>query len=144
MYAQLSQERVRLVLGALDAQLQRDRVKGEQASFEYDRLQIEHLMPQSWGTHWPVDEADPAPRELAEQKRRGTVDRIGNLTLLTAPLNASVSNGPWENKRDALREHSQLVLNALVVDVEEWDEEAIASRARTLAEVACRVWEKPQ
>jgi hypothetical protein len=143
MYAQLSQERIRLVLGALDVQLQQDRVKGEQASFDYDRLQIEHLMPRSWDTHWPVSETDLAQRELAEQKRRGTVDRIGNLTLLAAPLNASVSNGPWDRKREALREHSQLVLNALVVDLDSWDEGAIEARARMLADVACREWAKP-
>jgi len=143
MYDQLTQERVRLLLAAVDALLQRDKLKGEQASFDYDKLQIEHIMPQSWAKHWPVDVDDAAERELAEQQRAQSVDRIGNLTLVTAPLNGSVSNGPWSVKREGLREHSQLVLNSLVVDCDEWSEDAIEARGRDLARVACRVWSKP-
>jgi hypothetical protein len=143
LYAQLSQERVRMLLGAMDALLQSDKLKGEQASFDYDKLQIEHIMPQSWAKHWPIDLADPAEKELGEQLRRMAVDRIGNLTLITAPLNGSVSNGPWATKREGLREHSQLVLNSLVVNRDDWDEDAITSRARDLAHVACRVWSRP-
>ena len=77
MYDQLTQERVRMLLGALDDRLQRDLYKGEQASFEYDKLQIEHIMPPSWEKHWPVGIEDPAERELAEQRRRSSLGRIG-------------------------------------------------------------------
>jgi hypothetical protein len=140
VYDKLSQERVRMLLGALDGQLQSELYKGEQAAFEYDKLQIEHLMPRKWTAHWPLEIDDVAARELASQRRNAWVDRIGNLTLLTAPLNSSVSNGPWEKKRSCLKEHSQLVLNAQLLDVETWDEDAITARGRALAEVACRVW----
>jgi hypothetical protein len=140
VYDQLSQERVRMLLGAIDALLQRDKLKGEQASFDYDRLQIEHILPQAWSTHWRITADDPAAQELAEQRRRANLGRIGNLTLVTAPLNLDVSNGPWEKKRKGLRDHSQLVLNAQVVEHDEWGEETIESRARDLAKVACRVW----
>jgi len=143
IYVELSQERVRMILGALDRLLQRDKLKGEQASFDYDKLQIEHVMPQSWMTHWPVVDVDEAATELAQQRRRATVDRIGNLTLITAPLNASVSNGPWNTKRGGLREHAQLVLSSMVVKCDEWNEETIESRGRELARVACRVWTRP-
>ena len=143
VYRQLAQERIRMLLGAMDALLQSDRLKGEQASFDYDKLQIEHILPQSWDTHWSVDLADPAALELAEQRRSARVDRIGNLTLITAPLNVEVSNGPWDVKREGLCEHSQLILNSLVVDLPEWDEDAIDKRARELARVACRVWPQP-
>jgi hypothetical protein len=143
IYGQLTQERVRMLLGAIDAQLQRDRLKGEKAAFDYDRLQIEHIMPRSWMQHWPIEAEDVATLELAEQRRRSAVDHIGNLTLITAPLNGFVSNGQWTTKRDGLSEHSQLILNSLVVDCESWDEDTIRSRGSDLAHVACRVWSKP-
>jgi hypothetical protein len=144
IYNQLSQERIRMLLGSLDSQLQRDQLKGEQAAFDYERLQIEHIMPRAWPQHWRIEIDDVAARELAEQRRGTAIDRIGNLTLITAPLNQSVSNGPWETKREGLREHSQLVLNSLVLDLEEWNEEAIEQRGRKLAEVACRIWPRPR
>jgi hypothetical protein len=144
LYAELTQERNRLILAALDRRLQQERLKGEQASFDYDKLQIEHVMPKSWSAHWPVTAEDSASKELMEQRRRGYVDRIGNLTLITAPLNASVSNGPWHRKREGLREHAQLVLSSLIVGRDEWDEAAIDDRARILARVACKVWSRPE
>jgi hypothetical protein len=144
MYDKLSQERVRMLLGALDGQLQGELYKGEQASFDYDKLQIEHVMPQKWTTHWGLDIEDAAAHELASQRRQAWIDRIGNLTLLTAPLNSSVSHGPWDKKRACLKEHSQLVLNAQLLDIEIWDEDAITARGRSLAKVACRVWGRPE
>jgi Protein of unknown function (DUF1524) len=143
MYDQLTQERVRILLAAIDARLQSDKLKGEQASFDYDKLQIEHIMPQSWQAHWPIDLVDAAERELAEQRRRSFIGCIGNLTLITGHLNVDVSNGAWSKKREGLQEHSQLVLNAFVVDCTEWDEQHIENRGRELAQVACRVWRGP-
>jgi hypothetical protein len=142
-YGQLAQERVRMLLGAIDEQLQGDQLKGEQASFDYTKLQIEHIMPQSWQQHWSLEVDELAARELAEQRRRAAVDRIGNLTLITAPLNQSVSNGPWQTKREGLRQHSQLILNSVVVDYDDWNEGRIDERARALSGVACRVWPRP-
>lgn len=86
---------------------------------------------------------DEATRILLEQQRERSKNRIGNLTLVTGPLDSPMSNGPWTDKRAALDEHSNLRLNAgrKVIDV--WDEAAIEARAKALAEVACRVWPRP-
>lgn len=143
LYNELTQERVRMILGAIDDQLQREKPWGEYPSFDYDKLQIEHIMPQAWTTNWPVAEVDPAEKELAEQRRRAAIGRIGNLTLITAPLNQSVSNGAWGIKREALRQNSKLELNVPLVQAETWGEEAIEARGRELARVACRVWVGP-
>jgi hypothetical protein len=143
LYNELSQGRVRMLLGAIDDQLQRERPWGEHPAFDYDKLQIEHVMPQSWTTHWPVDADEPAEKELAEQRRRAALGKIGNLTLITAPLNQSVSNGSWDIKREGLRQHSKLELNAALVQRDVWDEAAIDERSRELARVACRVWGDP-
>lgn len=52
----------------------------------------------------PIVEA--ALRPILEQ-----LSHDGQLTLLTKKLNPSVSNGPWEKKRNAILEHSALSLN---------------------------------
>lgn len=41
----INQERLRMVLGAIDQLLQRDAPKSEASTVEYDSLQIEHVMP---------------------------------------------------------------------------------------------------
>lgn len=142
-YNNLTQERIRMLLGAIDRQLHLEHPKGEHPQFDYDKLQIEHILPQAWQTYWPVSADDEAAKLLAEQERERVVNRLGNLTLVTGPLNIPMSNGPWTDKRAALDEHSNLRLNAGLKAVESWDEAAIEARARTLAEVACRVWPRP-
>ena len=67
---------------------------------------IEHILPQAWPDHWPVDGPEAA------EVRAEHVHRLGNLTLLTASLNAKVSNGPWEAKRAGLQKHDTLLLNS--------------------------------
>lgn len=142
-YDNVTQERIRMLLGAIDRQLHMDHPKGEQPTFDYEVLQIEHILPYKWQTHWGVVADDEAARMLREQERERAKNRIGNLTLLTQPLNGSISNGPWSGKRPALDEHSNLRLNAGLKAVDAWDEAAIETRAKSLAEVACRVWPRP-
>lgn len=136
VYGMLNQGRVRLILGALDERMQDEAPKSEKATFTYDALQIEHILPQSWREHWPVPSGDA----LAEQKRAGAVDVIGNLTLVTEALNPSMSNAAWKDKAEALREHSKLHLNREVINLPQWDESQIDARAQRLALLACKVW----
>lgn len=142
-YDNVTQERIRLVLGAIDRQLHLDHPQGEPPTFNYEVLQIEHILPRTWRNHWPVVAPDSAARILSEQERERATNRIGNLTLVTGNLNRPMSNGPWADKRAALEEHSNLRLNAGLKSVEVWDEDAIAARAKDLAQVACRVWPRP-
>lgn len=142
-YDNLTQERIRMVLGAIDLKLHLDHPKGEHPTFDYDTLQIEHVLPRTWRPYWPVEADDEAQRTLLEQERERAKNRIGNLTLVTGPLNIPMSNGPWADKRAALADHSNLRLNAGLSALEGWDEDAIEKRARKLAEVACRVWPRP-
>lgn len=143
LYNRFTQERIRLVLGAIDAQLQVENPKTEAAVFDYDDLQIEHVMPQKWQPHWPLPDAvtgDTAQKSLAENERSAAVDRIGNLTLVTSMFNQSVSNAAWALKRPALSDQSKLQLNIPIGGAAAWDEAAIEKRAAALAAVACRVW----
>jgi len=65
-------------------------------------LTVEHIMPQAWEKHWPIpgfdhlEDDDEDPEHVARTtERHGTINKLGNLTLLTHNLNATVSNGQF-------------------------------------------------
>ncbi|HEY0018007.1 MAG TPA: DUF262 domain-containing HNH endonuclease family protein [Longimicrobium sp.] len=139
----INQERLRLLLSAVDARLQHAPHKGEPVSINYDVLQIEHIIPRGWKEFWPVMAENEAERMRLEQQRESHVHRIGNLTLVSSLLNPSLSNNPWEAKRDGLRKHSHLRLNALLCEQDEWDEERIVQRGEWLARMVAEAWPGP-
>ncbi len=116
-------------------------------------LSIEHIMPQQWIKHWPLSdgsqgltwseliEANPEDeRARATRTRDGLVQTIGNLTVLTQPLNSSVSNGSWDEKKPELLTHSLLPINQQLLHVERWDEAAIQERGKALLDRALQLW----
>ncbi|WP_259064298.1 DUF1524 domain-containing protein [Microbacterium sp. AK031] len=107
-----------------------------------DKHQVEHALPRSWRTHWPVTDA------AAEAERDDSVHRIGNLTLLTGSLNASVSNGAWlgeSGKRAALERHDAFLMNRQLVkdSADGWDEVAIVKRTDELIDALLDTWRVP-
>ena len=100
-------------------------------------VQIEHIMPQKWVDHWPLGDGDIS--ELTSH-RNETIHRFGNLTILTGPLNLSVSNAGWDEKRTKLAEESVLKLNRRVSTVADWTEATILERSKELAGVFCELW----
>ena len=143
-YGWFSQERLRFILGTIDERLRQENPHAEPGDFDYQRLQIEHLLPQRWREHWPVDAPGPAETQLAQQRRGSYVDRIGNLTLVTGSFNASLSNSSWETKRKAIADQSVLQLNRPISSVERWSENHIDARASELAEIVCRIWPRAE
>lgn len=140
----VNQDRLRLLLGEVDRLLQRQAHKSESVTFEYENLQIEHVIPQGWRTYWPVVEEEAGARLLAETERERHVNRIGNLTLATAPLNNSMSNNPWVAKRAELKKHSKLELNALLIEQDSWGETSIVERGQWLARQLAEIWPGPE
>ena len=100
---------------------------------------IEHILPQKWPDHWPVQDTE------AEELRAEHVHRLGNLTLLTKQLNSKVSNGPWATKRQALQAHDTLLLNSrLLTAVDDtWDEAGIDARTDAMIDVLLATWPVP-
>lgn len=144
-YDNVAQYVIRLLLGGVEEQMRADDRHTERLTIDYEELSIEHLLPKTWVTHWPV-EGEGADRVLAEQHRDAHVDRIGNLTLIDPGFNSSQSNKPWTEKRPALSSTSALRMNqALGADDgwAVWDEDAITDRARRLSNVAIRIWPRP-
>lgn len=113
-------------------------------------LTVEHIMPLRWRDEWPIsgfeylDEGDLDPEFLARQAERdASVNKLGNLTLLTGPLNSSISNGPFSVKMPAVKSHSSLAINRELNQFDEWNELTIRERGLALFDSACQIWEGP-
>lgn len=140
-YGGLRRERVVMILQAIEEAYLRDANMAEPImSFDFSKLQIEHIMPQKWLEHWPLEEGSSADdRELM-------LHGIGNLTLISDRLNPSLSNAPWlassgTSKRAGLQKHSKLELNRRLLEVEgPWTHASMVSRAEELFEQARRIW----
>jgi hypothetical protein len=139
----INQDRLRLLLGAVEDQLQRDAKKGEAVEVDYSSLQVEHILPQNWRETWPVVVEDRAGRVVAELERQQHINRIGNLTLVAGPLNAAVSNNPWEMKQRELGKYTRLEMNRRLLGEGEWNETKIVARGQFLASVLNSVWPGP-
>ena len=105
-------------------------------------LTIEHLMPTGWSQDkWPL------PKNIdtvaATYQRNTLIHSIGNLTLATQKLNSSMSNDPWQCKRDELQKYAVLLLNNELLSKSSWDEETIQSRSRRMAEIVSERWPAP-
>jgi len=150
MYNRLSQDRLVYVLGSISNQI--IDAKSESVEIVSD-LSIEHLMPQKWVEHWPLndgsagltwteywDTVEDDPRKIATTERNGYVDRIGNLTVLSQALNSSISNGSWHDKKPEVLKRSLLSINQSLAGYDVWNERAIDQRGRELLEHAKLVW----
>ena len=122
-------------------------------------LTVEHVLPDSWQTHWPfADGSRPSSTEVLQAvytvveddsalgrtvRRNRLKHSIGNLTLLTQPMNSAQSNAGWSEKRALMLEPergSLLVLNKEITAVEHWDETAIEARGVALFSLAIAIW----
>ncbi len=148
MYGQRRQDRLVMVLWRLEEHLRAADNKVEQGLAAPSKLTLEHLIPQAWESHWPLDENQDDPTAW----RNNHLHKFGNLTLTTGPLNSSLSNLPWhasqesKDKRRSLLQHSLLKLNTSVVHdyPERFDEHAVDERGARLAELVNQLWPGPE
>ena len=143
-YGYFRRDRVLMILQALEHRYQSRNGKSEPLmSFDWSQLQIEHIMPQSWETHWPL------PDDITADERRANLQGIGNLTLVSKKLNPSLSNGPWSDldadkpgKRSGLHAHTMLMINRKLLDDhnDNWSDKAIGARAEQMFTDAKDIW----
>lgn len=106
-YGWLRRDRVLMILQALEERFQREAIKAEPVlAFDFSRLTIEHVMPQSWAQHWPL----PAGADV--NARESAIQNIGNLTLVSGKLNPSLSNAPWAATEGKLCKREELARQA--------------------------------
>ncbi|MGH3116377.1 MAG: HNH endonuclease family protein [Gaiellales bacterium] len=79
-----------MLLWRIEEQLRAEDHKAEQGLAAPTNLTLEHLILQSWEQHWPLDDTHEDPIGW----RNTHLHKLGNLTLTTGALNASLSNGP--------------------------------------------------
>ncbi len=145
--------RVRLILELIE---KAQRTQFSDAGDVAPGLTVEHILPQSWTKHWRLpDGTEAQAMELwvsstEDGSRAGVITRrerlkqtIGNLTLLTKPLNSAVSNGPFEKKQDEISKHTMLELNRSILTASDWNEERIIQRGAEMATLAKIVWPYP-
>lgn len=142
LYSALSRARVRLLLEAIEGRYRSSAPKAEENTVP-SGLTIEHVLPQEWRKHWPLDTAPQMEDEIPEVRRNRLLHTVGNLTLVTRPLNTAMSNASWEKKRQALNDHTTLFLNKHLVEQDTWDEDAILARGHRLAAIMVEVWPGP-
>ncbi len=119
-------------------------------------LTVEHILPQGWVENWLLpdgtkglsgqelwDAQQGDQRAEATNRRNSLLQTFGNLTILTQPLNSSLSNSAWEIKKPELLRSSLLPINQLLHDVASWDEVAIENRSKKLFEKAVTLWPGP-
>jgi hypothetical protein len=121
------------------------------------QLTVEHLLPQTWTDHWPLPDGTKGltfteflaappddPCATATKERNDALQTFGNLTIITQPLNGSLSNAPWTTKRPALLNASLLPINQQLCQSDTWDEHSIAARGKELLQRAVSIWPRPQ
>ena len=73
-------------------------------------------------------------------RRDHLLQSIGNLTLVTSPLNSKMGNRPFLKKRNALRKHSDLKLNKEICREDDWNVNVICERSERLIAYFCKIW----
>lgn len=155
VYNELSKTGLRLILERIEWSLRGKKSEGTEIE---PSLQIEHVLPQSWSSHWPLQgktvpdltaryphlatDEEFAPLADEIRKRNRALQTIGNLTLLNQYLNPAASNGPFELKLFEYR-NSVLRLNRHFSEFTSWDEQAIESRSKFVGEALCSIWTRP-
>lgn len=94
---------------------------------EADGLTIEHIMPQTLTPEWR--RSIPSAEDYEK-----VLHTLGNLSI--TGYNSELSNRSFADKKEALREHSKaVILNADVLDKDEWTIRDIEARGRRLADI---------
>ena len=116
---------------------------GHKEPIDWDRasLTIEHVLPQKLNAAW---RRELEPRLTAGQNVRevhaALVHTLGNLTL--TGYNSQLSNKPFADKRDMLRD-SGLAMNHAIASHKVWGPNEITERADALADKAIELWPGP-
>lgn len=151
VYDGLSRPGLRLILERVELSLRTKKSEGMDIE---PNLQVEHVLPQNWAAHWPLEGKqipdsmakyphlatdEFAPLAEAMRKRNTALQTIGNLTLLNKYLNPAASNGSFELKLFEYR-NSVLRLNRHFSEFKSWDEAAITDRSKLIGEALCAIW----
>lgn len=92
------------------------------------RVHVEHIYPQSPQTG----------NRLAQHG--AIINRLGNLTLLSARLNTTIKNSPFPGKKPLYKQSELLITKDIAKEYNEWSANTIDQRQIELAEIAEGIW----
>ncbi|MFL5612432.1 MAG: DUF262 domain-containing protein [Gemmatimonadaceae bacterium] len=142
-YKHAGPARTEMVLRALELA----HYSGKEEGVVVPKLTIEHVMPQNPTSvaDWPYPSGNQSPTLEELQLRFALRETLGNLTLVTQPLNSSLSNGAFPAKKAKLAEESQLRMNRYFANFprDAWLERDIVDRSKALGEKALKLWPRP-
>ena len=107
------------------------------APVDFDRLSVEHLMPQKPTKEWYKT------LQVTETIYEENLHRLGNLTLASRKDNSKMSNKVWEYKANILRSTSHLKLNEELIKKNKWNINDIEERTKKLIADMIRLYPYP-
>ena len=93
-------------------------------------VNLEHILPESTGTHWPHIEA---------QDIESHWKRLGNMALMSATKNNNIGNLSFEDKKKVYKD-SAFTLTSQLAGYSTWGTEQIDNRQKVMAELAVKTW----
>jgi uncharacterized protein with ParB-like and HNH nuclease domain len=106
---------------------------------DISRVTVEHLMPQTISEWW---EKNLGGKAEAERIRLACTNTVGNFAIVSQEYNSSMSNKPWPEKREALKD-VQFTVTSSAAEAMVWDEKAIIERGKDLANRAIKAVTSP-
>lgn len=107
-----------------------------------NKYSLEHIMPKKWRNNWKFSGG-----EVEANLRDRTLLVLGNLTIITQSLNASIRDADWVTKKVGQGDKGGLQKYAdgietlsKYLNLDEWDEAAIGQRAEDLSKLALACW----
>lgn len=110
----------------------------------YYDVQIEHVMPRAWNTHWSLEMDDylNAHQSLnydeAERAKNILINSLGNLTVIQDIKNAGIGNNPWSTKQKAYINGSYSEIEiATKTSWHPWEHASIKARGEQMLDFMC-------
>ena len=101
-----------------------------------EKYSLEHVMPKKWQNRWAKLNTK---QEI--DNRNEKLQTLGNLTIITQPLNSSMRDADWKTKQKELTMYSYGIETfSDYLTREEWNETVIDERAEFLYKKALEVW----
>ena len=104
----------------------------DEININNSEVHIEHIMPEDKG-QWP---------EISDEDHEEYLWRLGNLCLLSGPINIAISNKPFSEKKAEAYAISKIEPNKDLMKYSVWNKDSIIQRQKDLYLYAAQIWSK--
>ena len=107
----------------------------------YYNVQIEHVMPRTWSTHWTNEMNNylaahsSLNADEVERAKNILVNTLGNLTVIQDIKNAGIGNNPWATKQAAYSNGSYSEIE--IANATSWGHVSIKARGKQMLDFLC-------